>query len=250
MHPDDYDPAILTALVSGRVARIQLECRLAGDDGEVRQGLFFGSRLSEPGRDDLLLFALQDVTRERVGAEVAALSSFQDEETGLPSRALHDNRLRHALASAAEEDVATGVLRVHVASLASEQPGSETDRRQAGKDVAAALVAAVPASATITRFGAAEFSVVLPRLRKPERELSTVAEAIAASLGPWARPSIGGAYVFAGDAVDASELIRRSALGVYAGEPVQPARDRRRRGSWLRRWRRVLAAARARQRAG
>jgi GGDEF domain-containing protein len=250
MHPDDYDPAMLTALASGRVARIQLECRLAGDEGEVRQGLFFGSRLSEPGSDDLLLFAMQDVTRERVGAEIAAISSFQDEDSGLPSRALHDNRLRHALDSAAEEGVATGVLRVHVASLATDQAGSDVDRRQAGKDAATALVAALPASATITRFGAAEFSVVLPRLRKPERELAAVAEAIAAALGAWARPSIGGTYAFGGEGVDAGELIRRSALAVYAGEPVRPAPHRRRRGWWLGRWGRALAIARARLRAG
>jgi GGDEF domain-containing protein len=250
MHPDDYDPAMLTALASGRVAQIQLECRIAGDDGEVRQGLFFGSRLSEPGRDDLLLFALQDVTRERVGAEVAAISSFQDEETGLPSRALHDNRLRHALESAAEEGVAIGVLRVHVASLAREESGDDAAHRQAGKDAAAALVAALPASATITRFGAAEFSVVLPRLRKPERELSAVAEAIATALGASTRSSIGGTYTYPGAGVDACELIRRSALAVYSGEPIQAAVDRRCRASWLRRCARALAMARARLRAG
>ena len=250
MHPDDFDPAMLAALASGRVARIQLECRLAGDDGEVRQGLFFGSRLSPSGGVDLLLFALQDVTRERVGAEVASINLLRDQETGLPSRALHDNRLRHALDSAAEEGVATGVLRVHVAGLASEGSSDVLDRRQARTEAAAALVAALPASATITRFGAAEFSVVLPRLRTPERELGAMAQAITAALGPAARASIGGAYALPGEGVDAGELIRRSALAVYSGETPRPELDRRRGGGWLRRLTTALAIAGARLRAG
>ena len=211
IHPDDFDAEVLAALATGRIDRLQLECRIRASDGEIRYVLCFGSRVRL--ETDYLLFAVEDVTRLRVRAEIAAGSDLLDAATQLPARALHDNRLRHALAADAETGRVTAVVRVRIGSprhLAEPETVVLAARR---------LQQALPAAATVTRFGDAEFSVLLPALAKGETEVRAAIAGIRRCLEPEWQPMIGYALAVRGDLDNPAALVRRSVLAMYRPDP-------------------------------
>lgn len=229
IHPDDFDDELVAALAAGGVDRVQLECRVVTDEGEVRHALCFGKRLTP--EDNYLLFALEDVTRLRVGAEIAATHALVDATTQLPTRALHDNRLHHALAVTAHEHVATGVLRLRARKRFT-RPGAV---EPVELDLAKRLTAALPASATVTRIGSCEFSVLLPNIPKGQADAEAASHRIRSALEPEHDVMIGWALAKPGEDVSAGELVRRSVLAMYrtrrpvARRPTRMERLRSRR---------------------
>ncbi len=226
LHPDDFDSTVVGALAEGSVERVRLECRLRPQDGEVRQGLCFGAR--SPVARDRLIFVVEDITRLLVSAELAGTPALKDARTHLPSRRLHDDRLRHALAAGEDQNAVTAVMRILVRPRAGSCGSLGVEEPQ----LASRIVAALPAAATVTRMGPAEFSVVLPRLQSGEAEVAAALRRVRTGLGRGYEVAAGWTLAARGQRADPAGLVRRSALLMYrslsqGGRPVPIP------GAWL-----------------
>jgi diguanylate cyclase (GGDEF)-like protein len=149
--------------------------------------------------------------------------AFADALTGLPNRALFEDRTRHALSLAAGSGERVAVLVVDVDGFKLVNDGlghacGDGLLRQVGERIAAAL----RPSDTLARLGADEFAILLAHVRGPDDALGAAERVRQSFLAPFALKgsdvlvTVSVGIALSGDAAqDETELLRRADRAMY-----------------------------------
>jgi diguanylate cyclase (GGDEF)-like protein/PAS domain S-box-containing protein len=210
-HPDE-EPHLRSALQAahaGAVARVS--CRLRrSDGGHVWLDVVARPVADASGRAAQIQATARDVTERKVFEEQLAHQAFHDALTGLPNRALFQERVAHALAQAAGPGRAH-LLAVLFVDLDDFKRVNDSLGHSAGDQLLVALAqrlaALIRPPNTVARLGGDEFAILLERVRS-EAEATAVAEAIERAL---ARPF----------RLDDQELHVTASTGIVAGTASQ-----------------------------
>ena len=172
----------------------------------------------------VLEFRLAAVTER---AEASRNAAFHDQLTGLPNRALFNDRLEHGLAQARRHDRSLAVMFIdlddfkHVNDTLGHDAGDEVL-----KTIATRLLASARNDDTVSRHGGDEFLVLLTEVEN-RRDLAGIAQKIIGSIqmpcevtveGVKATPCIGGSIgvaVYPTDGTTAQELLRSADKAMY-----------------------------------
>ena len=189
----------------------------------------FSRRTAAFTRDDAnfletVAFVLAEAAqRERTEADLLH-QALHDVVTGLPNRALLDDRLQQSLAVARRAGLRVGVLFVDLDhfKVINDSLGHEAGDR-ALQVVAQRLGSAVRASDTVARFGGDEFVIVATAIERVEDAVH-IAEAVLSELSApiaiggqpvYVRASIGVCVAAPGDDADPHGLIRAADAALY-----------------------------------
>jgi diguanylate cyclase (GGDEF)-like protein/PAS domain S-box-containing protein len=207
-------------------AEVRLRSRL--ERLVVERTLEVNQRANELDRLNTSLRAISDGLEEKVRQRTEELAhrAHHDYLTGLPNRALFEERLERAVASAQRYGRRLAVLFLDLDGF---KAVNDTHGHDAGdrvlKQVASRLPAGLRSSDTLARFGGDEFVVLVTEIADP-LDAREVALALLDSLtGPYEvlgdrvhlRASVG-ISVFPDDGPDASKLLRHADLAMYGAK--------------------------------
>lgn len=227
-HPDDV-PALRETAETARAEHrpVQVEHRLVGIDGVVRVAL---TRLEY--HFDLLgtpvscAAATLDITERKEHEERLAFVAHHDALTGLPNRALLNDRLRQAIAYAKRKE---RMIAVAFLDLDRFKTINDSLGHSAGDEllvsVAHRLGECVRPYDTISRQGGDEFVIVLDDLATADDVSELATRLLGAFLEPFPlagglhamKPSIGIA-LYPSDGEDAEELLRNADAAMYVAK--------------------------------
>jgi diguanylate cyclase (GGDEF)-like protein len=166
---------------------------------------------------------VQDLHERRIAEARIRHLAYHDPLTGLPNRALFQDRLQQALAQAGRYEEQVGLL---LLDLDRFKDVNDTLGHDAGdallREVARRLLGCVRESDTVARLGGDEFAVVLPRLAGPGAA-AEVARKIASALGEPAAHADGlihsgasvGITVSPGDGDQPGQLLKNADIALY-----------------------------------
>jgi len=237
LHPNEL--AMATALISGMAGKSSQAPSVA--DWRVRHAdgryLFFevltSNLLEDPSVTGIVL-TMRDVTERRALEQQLLHQAFHDTLTGLPNRALFQDRVEHALSRAVRRGT---TLALAMLDLDDFKMINDTRGHGAGdtmlREVARRLETTLRSSTTIARLGGDEFAVLFEDL-EGESEARSMTERI---LEPFRTPfvldgedlltsaSVGVVLSGGGEvAVDFTELLRCADLALYAAKERGKAR--------------------------
>ena len=189
----------------------------------------FSRRLGAFTQDDAhflesVAFVLAEAAqRQHVTAELRR-QALHDVVTGLPNRALLDDRLQHSLQASRRAGRRVGVLFIDLDhfKVINDSLGHQAGDRTL-QVVAERLQSAVRGSDTVARFGGDEFVIVVNDIERAEDAVH-IAETVLAQLAApipiaeepvYVRASIGVCVADPGDAVDPHELLRAADAALY-----------------------------------
>ena len=179
VHPEDRLAALRVAVRGLRAGRAETFAgRARGADGSWRHVESAVSRYSADGEQARLLFTVRDVSdRVALRRQVTHLT-YHDGLTGLPNRAYLEDLVKDVQETGARDTV-TGVVLVDLDGYTAVNDllghsGGDVLLAQAGRR----LRAAAPASATVARWGADEFAILITDAASGD-EVAAAAEALA-----------------------------------------------------------------------
>jgi len=170
--PDELaeDRACMARLVTGELRDFQRETRYVCKDGSIVWVAINVSTMREAASGQLrLILAVEDITRRKVAEEALLRMANHDALTGLPNRALLEDRLAHAVCKAQRSGRQVGVMFIdldrfkHVNDSLGHEAGD-----QLIVEIARRLAGSLRESDTVARQGGDEFVVVLDDLAVPE----------------------------------------------------------------------------------
>lgn len=238
VHEDDL-PTLRSAIdqhVSGRTARFENEHRVRARDGRWVWLLCRGTHSTTDTGTSLVTGWTSDITERKHTEDQLRFHAFHDPLTGLCNRSLFLERLRHAIARAAEhpdQRLVVGLLDLDRFKRVNDSLGHAAGDALL-KTVAERLNSAVRASDTVARLGGDEFALLAEDVGSDEG-VAGVAERVRSALrDPVAirgqavpvGASIGIA-VGDGEQQDPAELLRDADTAMYRAK-------RQGRGSWVR----------------
>jgi diguanylate cyclase (GGDEF)-like protein/PAS domain S-box-containing protein len=161
-HPDDLLAMIPERIQSGEVDRLAIERRFVRGDGELVWGLLnLGAVRAEDGQLAYVYAQAQDITERKRAEEALGHLALHDPLTGLPNRALIQDRLRGALVRASRYGRTVAVILGDVDRFGLV---NDTLGHAAGDEllvqVGQRLKGALRAADTVGRFGGDEFVVI------------------------------------------------------------------------------------------
>jgi diguanylate cyclase (GGDEF)-like protein/PAS domain S-box-containing protein len=227
VHPDDADglaPFLQDATeLEGDVA--MLSVRLRSADGAYRHlELVADNRLSDPLIDGILL-NMRDVSERLALLEQLRYQAFHDSLTGLPNRALFEDRLSRGLVRLRRSGGFAAVMFIDLDDFKTVNDGLG---HAAGDELlqvtAHRLQAALRAQDTAARLGGDEFAVLLEDL-VDEAEAVAIAERVRHALEPsltvaghLITPSASIGVALPGPQDTADELLRNADVAMYAAK--------------------------------
>jgi len=184
-YPDDLleDRALIHRLIDGEIRDFQRETRYVAKGGNPVWVNVSASVMREAASGQLrLITAVEDISRRKQAEEALQRMASHDALTGLPNRALLQDRLGQAIAQAQRAQRQVGVMFIdldrfkHVNDSLGHEAGD-----QMIVEIARRLASALRESDTVARQGGDEFVVVLPDLACPE-DAALVAQKLLAQL--------------------------------------------------------------------
>jgi diguanylate cyclase (GGDEF)-like protein/PAS domain S-box-containing protein len=210
LHPDEL--ALAETLISGLVGRpsqsqVVSDWRLRHEDGRY---LFFevlASNLVDSSRGSGVVLTMRDVSERRALEQQLMHQAFHDELTGLPNRALFQDRVEHALARAARRGgtVAMAMMDLDDFKIVNDTRGHGAGDALLG-EVAQRLQDTLRSSTTIARLGGDEFAILIEDITDTS-QLNGLTDRI---IRPFRQPFV----------VDGEELVASASIGlVLSGGP-------------------------------
>ncbi|MGO9910843.1 MAG: putative bifunctional diguanylate cyclase/phosphodiesterase [Acidimicrobiales bacterium] len=162
VYEPDRDPAVAASFFAGELERAAIERRFIRANGEPVWGLVnLGVVRNAEGAVQYLYVQAQDITERKEAEEALVHLSLHDSLTGLPNRALLQDRLAGALARSKRYGRSVAVV---FGDLDRFQLVNDTLGHRAGDllliQVAQRLQQATRAADTISRFGGDEFVII------------------------------------------------------------------------------------------
>lgn len=204
----------------------------AGYAGEVQFRRKDGSLLSvevasrlilEDGRSAGAVTVFRDITARQAATERIRQLAWYDALTGLPNRALLQDRLAQAMACAARNREQLAILFIDLDQFKTinDSLGHSVGDRLL-QQVAARLTDCARASDTVSRLGGDEFVIVMPRIRAPADAAFLAEKVLAAIVRPYdvdgrelhVTASIGIA-IYPDDGADGETLIKNADAAMY-----------------------------------
>ena len=178
VHPDDLPQAVevLMKVLAGETASFEL--RVRAKSGEYLIAEFTTGPLLEDGKITGLLGVGRDVTEKRRDQETIRQLAYHDSLTGLPNRALFEDRLQLALAQTqrSRQMLAVMFLDIDRFKLVNDTVG-HTGGDHLLRRVADELTSVLREGDTVARVGGDEFTLLLPGI-SGEADAVAVAERI------------------------------------------------------------------------
>ena len=225
IHPDDL-PLVIGAILEylgGESNFFVCEHRLRMKSGEYMWGLMRArGHFNQNGEPTRLAGSLTDITERKQVEQKIHHQALHDTLTGLPNRALLENRLQHALTEATRHNTEVTVLMMDLDRF---KEINDTLGHPVGDalliEVAVRMRAVIRTSDTLSRFGGDELVMVLPKTNM-EQAMVVISKIMSAFHSHFhvdgkdliAQCSIGGA-VFPEDGTDAETLIKRADVAMY-----------------------------------
>ena len=258
-HGDDLldDRAVMASLAAGEIGDFQRETRYVRKDGRIVWVALSASTMRDAASGQLrLILAVEDISRRKQDEEALLRMANHDALTGLPNRALLQDRLDQAVSKAQRAGREVGVMFIDLDRF---KQVNDTLGHEAGDqliiEIARRLAGSLRESDTVARQGGDEFVVVLDDLAAPE-DAALVAQKVLGRLfqplvlcGQEVVPtgSIGIA-MYPRDGADSAALLKAADSAMYrakaiggnhyhfhAAELGKPAETRRRLESALQR---------------
>jgi diguanylate cyclase (GGDEF)-like protein/PAS domain S-box-containing protein len=172
VHPEDA-PRVLSLLAGEdgvRSVRTRFECRVRRHDGSwVELETLTAPLPADSWPEARLVLTARDVTERNALQSELRHQAFHDRLTGLPNRALFEDRLAHALAGARRASAQVAVLYVDIDDF---KLVNDTLGHAAGDDLlreaASRVRGCLREADTAARFGGDEFAVLIEHLDGPE----------------------------------------------------------------------------------
>lgn len=228
IHPEDL-PGVIGAMLDyldSSSSYFVCEHRLRMKSGEYMWGLMRArAHFNQDGEPTRLAGSLTDITERKQFEQKIHHQAMHDTLTGLPNRALLEDRLRHALAEATRHNTAVTVLMMDLDRF---KEINDTLGHPVGDallvEVAMRMRTVIRKSDTLSRFGGDELVLVLPNTNM-EQAMVVISKITTAFLPHFhvegkdliIQCSIGGA-VFPDDGTDAETLIKRADVAMYAAK--------------------------------
>lgn len=227
-HAEDkpkFEAALQSAL-KGASEEFSCDYRVMGRDGEW-VWLHSSGKVTERdanGRVRRMTGTTANITARKAAEDRVEFLATRDPLTGLPNRALLNDRLELGLANAARKGTRLAFM---FTDLDRFKTINDTLGHDIGdellKRVAARLSACVRASDTVARLGGDEFAVILENLPQEGQEAQQVAEKMIASLGAPIQAGTHqlttsgsiGISVFPNDGQDAQTLMKHADVAMY-----------------------------------
>ncbi len=166
-------------------ARITLENRTR-EGRNITCEWYYTPLVDENGRVLSVIALAQDVTAARLAQEKLNYIAYHDELTGLPNRALYNDRLEKAIVEARRHASFVGVMLLDVDNF---KVINDTMGHEVGdallRDIAARLNGCARESDTIARFGGDEFAIVLEDLPEPSKAFTVAQKILDAFIPPF-----------------------------------------------------------------
>jgi diguanylate cyclase (GGDEF)-like protein/PAS domain S-box-containing protein len=178
------------------------------------------------GQPATLLLA-QDVTERRSLERQLEHRAFHDPLTGLPNRALFDDRVRHALARSTRSGAPCAVLMIDLDDFKTVNDGlGHATGDELLIEVGERLGDVVRPGDTLSRLGGDEFAILAEDLREPRDAQRVAEQAIAALRQPFALQgatvsigaSLGIALSSSDSGCNAQSLVRDADVAMYAAK--------------------------------
>jgi len=165
VHPDEFGMAdALISGMAGRSSQSQMvsDWRLRHEDGRYLYFEVLASNLLDDSSVAGVVLTMRDVSERRALEQQLMHQAFHDELTGLPNRALFQDRVEHALARAARRGgtVAMAMLDLDDFKIVNDTLGHGAGDALLG-EVAQRLQKALRSSTTIARLGGDEFAILI-----------------------------------------------------------------------------------------
>jgi diguanylate cyclase (GGDEF)-like protein/PAS domain S-box-containing protein len=228
IHPDDLPMAsrTLAGLAQDASLITRIEVRLRHADGSWHWHEAQGRNLLADPAIGALVVNQRDISERKILEEELRFQASHDVLTGLPNRALFNDRLEHAIG---RQQRSGEILAVMLLDLDDFKSVNDTLGHQAGDllllDVAASLRTATRPRDSVCRLGGDEFAVLLEDL--PDRDAAEVAatrvfESFTGVLRSAQRvtdigASAGVTFSLSGS-VSASDMLREADLAMYAAK--------------------------------
>ncbi len=162
VHPDEMGNAfeLFNRVLAGET--IAYELRILKKSGEYLTGEFTSTPLMQDGRIVNFLGVARDVTERKQAEDTIRHLAHHDALTGLPNRALFEDRLRQALAQSARSGDALAVMFLDIDrfKLVNDTMGHDSGDRLL-QQVAEELGSIVREGDTVARVGGDEFTILL-----------------------------------------------------------------------------------------
>ena len=171
-HTDDLpeDSAIMATLAAGEIGDFQRETRYVRKDGRIVWVALSASTMRDAASGQLrLILAVEDISRRKEAEAALLRMANHDALTGLPNRALLQDRLTQAVCKAQRSGREVGVMFIdldrfkHINDSLGHEAGD-----QLIIEIARRLAGSLRESDTVARQGGDEFVVVLDDLAAPE----------------------------------------------------------------------------------
>jgi diguanylate cyclase (GGDEF)-like protein/PAS domain S-box-containing protein len=223
VHPDDLSVAldVLKRVLGGETASFEL--RIKSKSGDYLIAEFSAAPLVEDGRITGLLGVGRDVTEKRKAQETIRQLAYHDGLTGLPNRALFEDRLQVALAQAQRQRQMVAVMFLDVDRF---KLVNDTMGHSGGdillKSVAEELSGAIRDGDTVARVGGDEFTLLLPAINGEgdavvvaERILETIKHPRFVEGQEFSVTTSIGITIFPQDGSDVDTLLRNADTAMY-----------------------------------
>ena len=224
VHPDDLAivrEGMARRVAEGGVGHAEYRIRHADSSWRVIE-VTTNNRLHDPAIRGIIATA-RDVTARRAGEELLQQQALHDALTGLPNRALLNDRLAHALAVAARERTP---LALFLMDLDRFKEVNDTLGHDAGDDllreVGRRVQGALRASDTVARLGGDEFAMLLPgadaasATETARKVLSALVEPVTLHEQIVIAGSSVGVALYPDHGEDADALLRQADVAMYA----------------------------------
>jgi diguanylate cyclase (GGDEF)-like protein/PAS domain S-box-containing protein len=228
VHPDDtgHLTAKLQQLLTTAGGEESVEFRLRRPDGSWRDIEGLGRNLLGDQAVRGVLLTLRDVSERKQLERALTRQAFTDQLTGLPNRALLQDRTQQALRLAGRQGLTTALL---LLDLDRFKEVNDTLGHHHGdlllQQVAERVHGSLRSSDTVARLGGDEFAVLLPQVAGVQ-EATVVADKLSAAIeAPFTVDGLTldvdasiGVAVYPDHAGDANQLLQRADVAMYAAK--------------------------------
>ena len=227
IHPEDFNPSVLTEMTAGRENGVQLEVRALRRNSTLMWGNATASLVRGEGGEPLfLIWMIEDISARKGQEAELEHQALHDALTGLPNRSLLHDRLLQAIRLGQRDEQPMALMMMDLDRF---KDVNDTFGHHSGdlllRAVAVRLTAELRASDTVARLGGDEFAIVMMGVDSEAFAAAAARKLLRALEPPFEidgeRFDVGasiGIALFPQHGDDADSLMRRADVAMYVAK--------------------------------